>query len=128
MNSSGAVLETIYFGNKISQGGAVIHSGDNQTGDGKGDDETILIDFSKMHPNVDSIWPVITIYTAGDEFDDVRGAYSRIFDGITGAEFIRFNLSANRDNISNGNILANFKRNGNGWTFKARGYYTRNTR
>jgi tellurium resistance protein TerD len=55
LDGKGAVLETIYFGNKISQGGAVIHSGDNTTGDGKGDDETIIIDFKKLHPNVDSI-------------------------------------------------------------------------
>ena len=77
---------------------------------------------------VDSIWPVITIYTAGDEFDDVRGAYCRLYDPMTGQEFVRSNLSQNRDNISNGNIVANFKRNGNTWTFKARGYYTKGTR
>jgi hypothetical protein len=32
------------------------------------------------------------------------------------------------DNISNGNIVANFKRNGSGWSFKALGYYTKDTR
>ena len=128
MDASGKKLEVIYYGNKVSNGRAVVHDGDNTTGDGAGDDEVITINFVKLKPNVDSIWPVITIYTAKDQFDDVSGAYGRIFDAKTEAEFIKFDLSANKDNISNGNILANFKRNGNNWTFKARGYYTKGTR
>jgi stress response protein SCP2 len=60
------------------------------------------------------------------QFDDVSGAYCRIYDGHQ-SELVRYNLSANKDNISNGNIVANFKRNGAQWTFKALGYYTKNT-
>ena len=105
-----------------------MHHGDNTTGDGAGDDETISIDFSQIDARVDRIWTVITIYTYGDEFDDVRGAYSRIYDPKTNQEFVRTNLSQNKDNISNGNIVANFHRNGAGWTFKAMGYYTKGTR
>ena len=33
----------------------------------------------------------------------------------------------NLDNISNGNIVANFIRSGSGWSMKARGYYTAET-
>lgn len=44
-------------------------------------------------------------------------------------EICRYNLSENRDGISNGNIMANLKRQPGGqWAVKARGYYTKNTR
>ena len=70
---------------------------------------------------------MITIYTKGCQFDDVKGAYCRIYDPISQAEFLRYNLSENIDNISNGNIIATIKKNQNSWSFKARGYYTKNT-
>jgi hypothetical protein len=38
-------------------------------------------------------------------------------------------MSKNKDEVSNGCILCDIKRQANGsWTVKARGYYTRNTR
>ena len=37
-----------YYGAKVQKG--VTHSGDNTTGDGAGDDETIRIDFDKIPP------------------------------------------------------------------------------
>lgn len=70
---------------------------------------------------------MITVYTDGKQFDDVRGAYCRLHSN--GQEFCRFNLSLNRDGVSNGNIMANLKRQpGGAWSLKARGYYTRDTK
>ena len=59
------------------------------------------------------------------KFDNVQGAYARIFDGKN--ELCRFNLSDNKDGISNGNIVGYFERTSNHWSFKALGYYTKLT-
>ena len=41
----------------------MLHSGDNLTGEGDGDDELIKIFLNKINPKIDSIWPVINVYT-----------------------------------------------------------------
>ena len=40
--------EFIFFNQKVSPCGSVTHNGDNRTGDGDGDDETISVDLSKV--------------------------------------------------------------------------------
>ena len=57
------MVDYVYFNKLSSNNGSIIHSGDNLTGAGSGDDEVIKIFFNKIDKNVDSIWPVITIYT-----------------------------------------------------------------
>ena len=126
---NGEIFDNICFSNLRSEDGAVEHSGDNLTGEGKGDDEVITVNLDNISHQVGSIWPVITIYSNG-QFDDVKGAYCRVFANCSGKpEFARFTLSKNMDNMSNGCIMGSFTRTGNGsaWLFKARGYYTRNT-
>jgi len=39
-----------------------VHSGDNLTGEGAGDDEVIKVQLDKIPAEVHSIWPIITIY------------------------------------------------------------------
>ena len=48
MNDKNELEETIYFGNKRGKNEAVIHFGDNLTGQGSGDDETIEIFLNKI--------------------------------------------------------------------------------
>jgi stress response protein SCP2 len=97
------------------------------TGEAKGDDEVINIHLPQISKNVETIWPVITIYTDGQQFDDVKNAYVRIVDPKSRNEFCRFNLSNNKDGISTGNIVGCIKRNGDSWTFKSLGYYVKNS-
>lgn len=53
------------FYNKVSEPeGAVVHSGDNQTGDKAGLDESIDIRLSKLNPNVDELSFIVTIHDA----------------------------------------------------------------
>ena len=44
--------EFIFFNQKTSPCGSVNHNGDNRTGDGDGDDETISVDLSKVPQEV----------------------------------------------------------------------------
>lgn len=54
----------VFYNNLNGRDGAVVHTGDNLTGEGEGDDETILIDFTKMPPEIKKISIVVTIHDA----------------------------------------------------------------
>ncbi len=71
----------VYFNNLKSPEGAVIHNGDNLTGDGAGDDESLVIDLAKMPANADEISVVVSIYdgiSKGQNFGQVKNAFIRI--------------------------------------------------
>ena len=61
---------------------AVVHSGDNRTGAGDGDDEVISVDFSKLDPRVNAILFVINIYDArnrNQNFGQVKNPKARLY-------------------------------------------------
>ena len=41
LDSSGLVIDQVFYNQLSSEDGSVVHSGDNTTGEGSGDDETI---------------------------------------------------------------------------------------
>ena len=53
------------------------------TGETRGDNEVITIKLHEIDQNIDSIWPVVTIYERNKHFNDVKGAYCRIIDNDT---------------------------------------------
>ena len=65
LDAQGKVVENVFYGNKSSINNSVVHAGDNLTGKGSGDDETIVVKLDKVDQRVMSIWPVISIYTSG---------------------------------------------------------------
>lgn len=71
---------------------AVIHSGDNRTGDGDGDDEVISVNLSKLDPKVGAILFVVNIYQGkekGQNFGQVRNPKARLYcDGSDTAELV----------------------------------------
>lgn len=84
----------IYYNHLKHPSGAVIHTGDNRTGEGEGDDEAIIVDFSKLPPNIVKIVFTISIYEAADRnqtFGQVKNAYIRIYDEELG-ELFRYDL------------------------------------
>ncbi|MES2133065.1 MAG: TerD family protein [Bacteroidota bacterium] len=73
----------VFYNNSKSPDGAVTHTGDNLTGDGDGDDESIVVDLSKINASVQEICVVVTIHDAGDRkqnFGQVRNSFIRIVD------------------------------------------------
>jgi tellurium resistance protein TerD len=67
LGENGKIIEERYFvfyNNLESPDGSIIHTGDNQTGAGDGDDETIAIDLSKINPKVKELRVVVTIHDA----------------------------------------------------------------
>lgn len=86
----------IYYGNTKTPDGGVIHSGDNRTGAGAGDDETVKVDVTKLDPAIKELIFVVTIHKAGERnqnFGQVRDSYIRVINNADGAELMKFDLN-----------------------------------
>lgn len=66
--------------------GAVVHSGDNTTGKGEGDDEEIDVEFSKIPSNITELNFVIAAFKVGSSFSRAKNVEFNIYDG-TGGQF-----------------------------------------
>lgn len=85
----------VFYNNLKSPDDAVIHTGDNLTGDGDGDDEQVKIDLTKINPAVKEICIVVTIHDAVDRkqnFGQVRNSFIRIVDDSNNAEMVKYEL------------------------------------
>lgn len=112
-------VDIVYYGQLRSNDGAIVHSGDNRTGDGNGDDEQILIDLANLPTHIDGLALVITSYT-GQTFDDVRNVYARVNDVASlDEEVIRYDLAETGPHT--GNVVAKLTRSSTGWKFTALG-------
>ena len=86
----------IFFNNKVSPEGAVTYGGDNRTGAGDDDDETVKIDFAKLPDTVKKVVIAVTIYEGqarNQNFGMVSNAYARVINDADGKELARFDLS-----------------------------------
>lgn len=98
-NQTGKVLSDAYFifYNQLqSPCGSVIHTGDNLTGAGDGDDETLMVELDKVPAEVQTLWITVTIHEAVNRrqnFGQVRNAFVRLVNHETGQEMVRFDLS-----------------------------------
>ncbi|NML40232.1 TerD family protein [Chitinophaga sp. G-6-1-13] len=87
----------VFYGNTDSPDGALHHTGDDPTGgnsDG-GDDETIMVDLTKVDPRVKEILFVVTIHDAiarRQNYGQVRDSYIRIVDNATSQEIAKYEL------------------------------------
>jgi tellurium resistance protein TerZ len=87
-------VDAIYFGQLKSKDGSIIHTGDNRTGAGEGDDEQIIVDLSKVPSSVKSVVFVVSSFT-GQSFSQIENAYCRVVNGTDNKELARYNLSCN---------------------------------
>lgn len=113
----------IFFNNKQNAEGSVIHGGDNRTGDGDGDDETIIIDLSKMPADVEKVAVCVVIYdaeTRRQNFGQVSRAYVRVINDAGQQEIARYDLSEDGSTEA-AMIFGEVYRNGSDWKFKAVG-------
>ena len=91
-DEAGRAVDTNYYAQLQSRDGSVIHTGDNLTGEGEGDDEQIKVDLSRVPPNVKTLVFVVNSFT-GQDFGRIENAFCRLVDETTGAEIARYNLS-----------------------------------
>ncbi|NNG38337.1 TerD family protein [Flexivirga sp. ID2601S] len=115
----GRVLDTVYFGKLRSGDGAIQHTGDNLTGEGDGDDESIVVDLSQVHGSVEHIVFVVNSYS-GENFTEVDNAFVRVVDSMSGdTELARFQLTGSGPHTAL--VMAKVSRVGGGWQFTAIG-------
>ena len=117
------VEDLIYYGHQNHDSGAIIHCGDNLTGEGDGDDEQILVNFNKLPSDVDRIEVVVNIYCANSRhqhFGMIKNAFVRLVNADTNQEICKYNLSENYyGNIAM--IFGELYKENNEWQFKAIG-------
>jgi tellurium resistance protein TerZ len=120
-DGSGGIVDLVWFQQLVSKDGSIRHSGDNLTGDGDGDDETISIDLTRLPAGVETL--VLTVNSfRGQTFNEVDNAFGRVVDLGTGRELARFDITD--AGTHTGLILASLKRTGGEWVFKALGERT----
>jgi tellurium resistance protein TerD len=126
INTTGKVrsdADFVFYNNLKSVDGAVVHSGDNTTGAGDGDDETITIDLSKVAADVDKISVCVTIHdaeTRKQNFGMVSKAYVRCVNAAGNGEIARYDLSEDGSTEA-AMIFGEVYRAGADWKFKAIG-------
>ncbi|WP_438313455.1 TerD family protein [Sporosarcina sp. FA9] len=113
----------IFYNNLEHPSGALLHTGDNRTGDGDGDDEQVIVDFSKIPAYVDRIGITVTIHDAdarSQNFGQVTNAFVRLADEATGEELLRFDLGEDFS-IETAVVFCELYKHGNDWKFNAIG-------
>lgn len=93
LDAQGKLIETVYFGHKRSNDGAIVHTGDNLTGAGAGDDETINVDLNRLSERAAHVVFTVNNFT-GQSFNVVSNAYCRLVDKSNNQEVARYNLSS----------------------------------
>lgn len=112
------LLDTVWFRQLNSLDGSIRHTGDNRTGAGDGDDETIIVNLKNLSTNI--IYLVFTVNSfLGQNFNRVEHAVCRLLDDSTGDEIVRFDLAEKGDHT--GVVMAILSRQQGGWTLKASG-------
>lgn len=116
--------DVIYFGDGHNSAPGITYGGDNRTGEGDGDDETIDVILANLNPEIKSIVFAVVIYEAATKnqtFGMVKNAFIRLLDANNNnKEVVRYNLTD--DYGSNTAIrVCSLDRTPSGWQFTAIG-------
>jgi tellurium resistance protein TerZ len=121
-DGSRSLLDQVWFRQLTSRDGSIVHSGDNLTGAGEGDDEMITVDLTRLPAAVQAL--VFTVNSfRGETFDRIENAYCRLVDAANAAELARYDLTGAGPHT--GQVMAQLTRQGGGWEMKALGVRTR---
>ncbi|MDR3083898.1 MAG: TerD family protein [Streptomyces sp.] len=113
----------VFYNQLKSPDGSVEHTGDNLTGDGEGDDETILIDLAHVPAQCDKIVFPVSIHMADERaqtFGQVSNAFIRVVNQADGQELARYDLSEDASSET-AMIFGEVYRYGGEWKFRAVG-------
>lgn len=113
----------IFYNQLKSQDGSVEHTGDNRSGQGDGDDESLLVDLSKVSPQVEKIAITVTIHDAqsrGQNFGQIANAFIRVVNQDSGIEIVRFDLAEDYS-TETAMVFGEVYRHNGEWKFRAVG-------
>ncbi|WP_312439388.1 TerD family protein [Janthinobacterium sp.] len=113
----------IFYNNLKSTDGSVVHTGDNTTGEGEGDDERIEIDLTRVPADIERISITVTIHDADarrQNFGMVSKAFIRCLNAEGEKEIARYDLSED-SSTETAMIFGEIYRYNGEWKFKAIG-------
>jgi tellurium resistance protein TerZ len=119
-NANKQPLDTVFFNQLSSKDGSIQHTGDNLTGDGDGDDETITVNLASVSPAVEHIVFVITSYSQ-QTFDMVQNAFCRVLDDSVAGSPEVANYRLGESGPYTAMVMAKLSRVGGMWNFQAIG-------
>lgn len=117
-DSSGQLVDQVWFRQLKSKDGAVRHTGDNLTGRGEGDDESIVVDLTALPANVAQLVFTVNSFT-GQNFSQIENAFCRLVDETNQAEIAKYELTGS--GTHNAQVMAKVSRDGGGWSMTAIG-------
>lgn len=117
-DAGGQLVDSVWFQQLRSKDGSVQHTGDNLTGAGEGDDESILVDLTAVPGSIKTLVFVVNSFT-GQDFTQIENAYCRLVDETTSTEIARYELTGSGSH--NSQVMAKVTRDGSGWSMTALG-------
>lgn len=126
LNANGKVrsdADFIFYNQPKSTDGSVEHTGDNRTGEGDGDDESVIIQLDKVPADIEKISVCVTIHDAEakrQNFGMVASAYVRCVNADANVEVARYDLSEDAS-VETAMIFGEIYRHSGEWKFKAIG-------
>ncbi|ABW18261.1 TerD family protein [Alkaliphilus oremlandii] len=113
----------VFYNNLEGANGSVIHTGDNRTGEGEGDDEQLIMIFDKVPEHVHKVAITVTIHDAlqrAQNFGQVSNAFVRLVNEETNEEILRYDLGE-EFSIETAVVVCEIYRHGSEWKFSAVG-------
>jgi tellurium resistance protein TerD len=113
----------IFYNQMRSMCGSVEYMGDNKTGAGAGDDETVVLQLDKIPADVERVTFAVTIHEAEarkQNFGQVSNAFIRVVNKDSGVEIARYDLSEDAS-VETAMIFGEIYRHNGEWKFKAIG-------
>ncbi|APC46436.1 stress protein [Streptomyces phage BRock] len=92
----GSPIRICWYSNPDAfEDGTLTSDGDNQTGVGAGDDETIRAKLSELPGNVRQITFMVTAFKEGASFQDIEGADLNVYDGVSNEKLLHMSVKLN---------------------------------
>lgn len=117
-DASGQLIDQVWFQQLKSNDRAVVHTGDNRTGAGDGDDESIIVDLVALQAAAQTLVFVVNSFT-GQNFSQIENAFCRLVDATDETELARYELTGS--GTHNAQVMAKVVRDGQGWSMTAIG-------
>ncbi|MGW4231817.1 TerD family protein [Streptomyces sp. NPDC004980] len=95
--------------------GSLLHSGDNQTGRGDGDDETVTVEFARVPSNITAIVFIAAAYKKRSSFQNARNISFKVYDATGGTTQQVADIWPSLLTDDNGCAVAKAIRDGAGW-------------
>jgi tellurium resistance protein TerZ len=114
-------VDFVWFGQLKSRDGSIVHTGDNLTGEGEGDDEQIIVELKRVPANVKFLIFTVNSFR-GQSFNEVENAYCRLVDDKGNKEIARYTLTGG--GAYTAMIMAKVYRHEKEWKMQAVGQQT----